>query len=1577
MKKILTMALSLIVSFGFSHSAHAYFFETHALLTKETVEFSNTKSTNDISDELIDYLIDGSRREDDPPRWLNHFYDPIFQRGISYDVAISPLDFFLIPFGDQRMSKDWVESESAQKGFVYQLAAKKSLNPFAIASVLTAEKAANISSLQDDSNFAWNKALRLYINGDKEEAMFALGHVLHLVQDVSVPDHTRNDSHLLGSPYEDFAREFSISNPDNDLESRLGGAKIEKREYLSEEFDSLARTSNENFYSNNTIGIQNGYGLPSPSITELFKGKRYLTNELGGKSFKVAWVDEKKDYFSVNQDQIVVDNDYVLSDYWSLLSVESVKSGASVIDLFFREVDFYKEHPELIQEDNSLPGKIADAVAGFIGKVGDAVSERFNGDGETIPINNGKTIGSPNEGAKEQEESSAPFIFVDKVSVKLGDSILQSGSGFVPETSVLLTAFTPSGKKVSFTKQSDKSGKFENLYSVPMTAEIGVYRLVAKEEISGTETDEVRFEISATKSVKAPSPPKTETKKTTKSEDTKKEEKESDEKKSSPKEIASSSSCSFTGNGFRQGQIIFNEIAWMGTSSSADNEWVEIKNVGDKEVDISGWLFVDKKEDIRFVFPKGTKIRSGGFYLLERTDDLSVSGVRADGIFNGAIGNSDEHLRLIDSACFIQDEVSAPKSWPAGVASPRRPMERKNDLKWQSSSIIDGTPKQNNSSGISSVTPPSSSSSPSYSGGGSATIKATCSQTGLGSPTRSVVINEVAWSGDTEATSNEWIELKNISEETISLHNWELLDKTADIKIVFNSSVSLDSGELLLIERGDKNFIVGKTADVFFSGSINNSDETLRLFDKDCALVDEVVNVGSSWKNIGGSASPSYKTAERKTDLGWQTYQGGDNSGIFGTPKEENSVREETSGLPDETDDDNRMIVISEIMPGKSGNADAEFIELYNPSSEIADLSGISLTRRASASGAVETLVSTDAFVGKSIPPYSFFLIASAEFGESPDATYTQVSYRLSFDGNIVSIRSGSNDIDSVTIGSITAGKSFERKASVSNECVLPFDDNEFLGNGCVLSDGTVERIDPKPQGLVNLSEPREKPTIGFTEDDFSVEYDADFASNVITWPNTEARVYSIFRNDTLLGSYSGERTADKVTRVGVNYNYAIAVADAEGMMSDELTKVISVPGLSVSASIFSGRKKDVNGMTHEGDILRLAWESYPFLPRDAVLRLPHGEPPYPNYKMVVGFISDNPSIPEYVNISETEYAGETALFCYSSSAGSDCVKNLILPDAPDLWVDGAPNGNALDWNKYLADGDDSIFIPLGTDVPEGRNLILAYYGFAHGIHPGEIDNPGDMRLIGYDLSPVLRASPALIAPSVPTDLAAVMGIIDTEAIITFDPSTDGDSPDWMIGYEISLDDGVSWNPIVSGGKISVSPDNSYSISVRAIDDFGTGGEASVISFTATAREVDSPSLFGAYESVAFGHHIGQRVGHIDLPSVSSIGLRIAPGSIGSGSAIICEWGVDMCSGDFRRTFSEEDVNKEDTYFFSGEFAIDSEKEYVVLLFPNDISPVAFGSDFDSDPDGYVIRELKGADPTLSGPIVDLYVELH
>ena len=388
----------------------AYGVSTHAYLTEEIIEFYNERfPEKKISEEFTDYLIDGARKEDDLPRWMNHFYDPVQNRGLTHDPAIDPL----VPVGDGWLaSKDWSRDEGGQNDKRYKV-------PTAIASILTALQERKISALTTETNFTWQRAIRHYVRGEKEKAFFMLGHVVHLIEDASVPDHTRNDPHPPtddgGSPYENWTDQFHPGNHDPELKERLRGKSAAAKGNLDEHFDELAGYSNRNFYSEDTIGIQSGYSFPEIDTFELIKESYYALG-LGpdGESYKLFL---KKvvagSLITPAKNELTLKDKEVMRDYWSLLAPKAIQHGAGVIDLFFREAEKAKNDPHFVSaEPKSFVGVVIETVqnaARFIadkisGEGGEDISMQ---DGEETEESVGKDIPAPESSEEESLESDS------------------------------------------------------------------------------------------------------------------------------------------------------------------------------------------------------------------------------------------------------------------------------------------------------------------------------------------------------------------------------------------------------------------------------------------------------------------------------------------------------------------------------------------------------------------------------------------------------------------------------------------------------------------------------------------------------------------------------------------------------------------------------------------------------------------------------------------------------------------------------------------------------------------------------------------------------------------------------------------------------------------------------------------------------------------------------------------------------------------------------------------------------------------------------------------------------------------
>ncbi len=142
------------------------------------------------------------------------------------------------------------------------------------------------------------------------------------------------------------------------------------------------------------------------------------------------------------------------------------------------------------------------------------------------------------------------------------------------------------------------------------------------------------------------------------------------------------------------GDVVINEIAWMGAATSASDEWIELKNTTDATIDVSGWKLISSDGKLKISLKNA--IPAQGFYLLERTDDNSVPEIKADTIYSGALGNTGEDLILYDKSDIIIDQINFASKWPAGNNDKKQTMERTSANNWQTSLNANGTPKIEN-----------------------------------------------------------------------------------------------------------------------------------------------------------------------------------------------------------------------------------------------------------------------------------------------------------------------------------------------------------------------------------------------------------------------------------------------------------------------------------------------------------------------------------------------------------------------------------------------------------------------------------------------------------------------------------------------------------------------------------------------------------------------------------------------------------------------------------------------------------------------------------------------------------------
>ena len=354
--------------------------------------------------------------------------------------------------------------------------------------------------------------------------------------------------------------------------------------------------------------------------------------------------------------------------------------------------------------------------------------------------------------------------------------------------------------------------------------------------------------------------------------------------------------------GIEDPQVVINRVMTSNPSVCLSVEgnyydWIELKNTGDTDVNLSGWKLSDSL-DLRgaFVFddillaPKDTLI----VYCAERPTEST-----GDEIFTGFRLSSDgESLMLADEK---QRQIQALNVPAMGAADVYQRDENTGD--YRVVSFFDS--EANNEDYI-------------------ATLRPQYVSTALR-------INELMPVNhttlvDSDGDYSDWIELYNGSGETIDLAGYAISDDDTNHKKWVFPQILMQTGEYLVLfasgkDRSDPN------GELHTNFSLSAAGESVRLYD----------DVGNVISYIEYEETEADVSVSRLSD-------GSTSTDIAPSPGYENSVSGARSALGE---DYNRIsqnvygLYINEVMSSDSGG---DWIELYNDSGAEIDLSGMGLS---------------------------------------------------------------------------------------------------------------------------------------------------------------------------------------------------------------------------------------------------------------------------------------------------------------------------------------------------------------------------------------------------------------------------------------------------------------------------------------------------------------------------------------------------------------------------------------------------------------------------------------------------------
>ena len=1479
--------------------AHAYdALTTHQALTQEIVRLYNLIHPDRPIDAIsLQNILRGSVEEDAPPRWINHFYNPLTQEGWTGDkMGAFPSSIV------QLFSFIGVSSEGA----------------------LSAVEWMKNNIIQDKyssygGNHTWKTGLKEYAAGNTALANQTLGHTLHLLEDMGVPDHTRDDTHAqelsavtgdLGSPYEDYATRFTPQTFSLADALYKKGAPIVSKSTPEEYLVSMATYSNKYFFSKDTI---NSPSFPSPHILESdcdANGYCYSKDENGVK-MPIAFLNKRLDQDGNYIDKIELQNkptQYpILESYFSHLSRQILLHGVGMIELFYKQGEEEKENQQypqhlvtydfsfitppifslvgvgqtIVATAQNLWGSVASAAQGTLAWA-QGLWSRFSGSNTPeslafIPTNQPSTTSTPSGAHGNQTASPAGATHTtttieqtppapapapkqplpqNTVYVKRvidGDTIVLTDGTVVryigidaPEIAYQENAgdcyadqardknkALVEGKPLRLEYTDQKLDKYDRTLAYVWADNV----LVNRELVAGgyayaynfghphpRETEFLTAQTEARNATRGLWGSACKNTDDTTTATTTAGAKATTTADTTAQTIVPTRCAFASSTAYRpDGGIVFNEIAWMGSTYGATKEWIELKNRGSAPLSTRGWSVIAQDDGITAPLPAIT-VAPGQIILLERTDDTPVPEKKADAFFTGAIKNSDTRIALVDESCRIVDAVSAQPSWPAGDATSRRTMERDWNGGWYTSAAPNGTPGKENEWGY---------------GGSGAGGGSTGGSAGTATPTTStttttasstqpvwapVIINEIYYDAPGSDDGQEWIELYNAGTSSVTLSGWKIEESGTAHALTAHGATTIDPGGYAIVARDYEQFLPhnpGVTAPVWTSAfSLNNDGETIAL-KNDTLLINSATYASSTGANGNGKSLQKFDTAWKEATP---------------TPGAQNK-----EDAPTQTSTPTATHALISEMQVAGQSADDEFIELYNPTQTTLSLAGYSLQyisgkATTTAHAYKELFRETDA-----IAPHGFFLLARSggAFEMRADMPYNAFSLSGATTGGIVVLSRATgtiaalNDpeiIDAVAYGAPALaptaaplpdiGQSIERKAWESGACYPATDAYEFSGNGCAGNDVALNfdiRQTPQPQNRANLPEPRTAPA---TPEHFSASFETSSLTLQLTWDAITHTTYRLTdETDTTtpraLATTTQSSWRTQLHAVGYEATFSLVACDAESLCSNPATTTIAIPSPLTSFAIYRDPRTD------NRYAVDMTYDAYPFVP-DL-----YTSPPNNRWKMMALYLNqDAPTTPEN---TDHNFAGlsNTLPIAYPRCAGGMTPgAALLMPDTPsNCSVNGGIYNVSMGFGTQQETHLDVALAQTPNDLTLSPNdfVTIAFYSF-YDFMPSD-GTVGYFRLVAVDKTRHYFSNqpPPHHAPTLEGSLSFTFNQTTSGLTTSWSPATDTDTAQSTIRYEIRYHTDGPW--IDTGNATShtttTAPGDMLDIAVRAIDDFG------------------------------------------------------------------------------------------------------------------------------------------------------------
>ena len=286
-----------------------------------------------------------------------------------------------------------------------------------------------------------------------------------------------------------------------------------------------------------------------------------------------------------------------------------------------------------------------------------------------------------------------------------------------------------------------------------------------------------------------------------------------------------------TGEWLTAGDVIINEVMWMGSERESNDEWIELKNMTARDIDLSNWDIENGGSGAGHIeIPHGYSIKANGYFLItkKKWNETAInlaSDLTHDKGYTHVAGmslhNNGEQLTLEDKDNNIID-ITPVGVWPAGnhgsSTSFEQSMER-NDIpgdgllaaSWHTcvSGVCNDGTYWDTVDGNNFGTPLSANLSP-------------------------IVMNEFVFNpeGDDDANrpDGEWIELYNILDTPIDVALWYFTNSDGDKRVI----TAANTGSGMTVVPGKGRLVV-----YLERAFLDNDADTLSLFAPGILPLDE------------------------------------------------------------------------------------------------------------------------------------------------------------------------------------------------------------------------------------------------------------------------------------------------------------------------------------------------------------------------------------------------------------------------------------------------------------------------------------------------------------------------------------------------------------------------------------------------------------------------------------------------------------------------------------------------------------------------------------------------------------------